>query len=94
MTEKTVENNLARCVKEKGGLCLKFLSASMQGLPDRIVLLPCGKIFFVELKAPGKKPRPQQLRIHKKFKELGVKVYVVDSPAMAKEVIENEICTT
>lgn len=88
MQEANVEKYLIRYVKDKGGLCLKFISASMRGLPDRIVILPQGKIFFVELKAKGKKPRPEQTRVHKLFSSLGVKVYTADSKEKVRSVVD------
>lgn len=88
MQEANVEKYLIKYVKDKGGLCLKFLSASMRGLPDRVVLLPQGKIFFVELKAKGKKPRPEQTRVHKLFSSLGVKVYTADSKESVRSVVD------
>lgn len=88
MQEANVEKYLIRYVKDKGGLCLKFISASMRGLPDRIVILPQGKIFFVELKAKGKKPRPEQIRVHKLFSSLGAKVYTADSKEKVRSVVD------
>lgn len=88
MQEANVEKYLIRYVKDKGGLCLKFISASMRGLPDRIVILPQGKIFFIELKAKGKKPRPEQTRVHKLFSSLGVKVYTADSKESVRSVVD------
>lgn len=88
MQEANVEKYLIRYVKDKGGLCLKFLSASMRGLPDRMVILPQGKIFFVELKAKGKKPRPEQKRVHTLFSSLGAKVYNADSKEMVRSIVD------
>ena len=50
MLEKQVERKLVEGVKVLGGMCLKFVSPSSKGVPDRIVLLPNGKVIFVELK--------------------------------------------
>mgnify|MGYP003372340239 CR=1 FL=1 len=75
MLESTVERHLREEAKKRNGLALKFVSPGMNGVPDRIVLMPDGKMAFVELKAPGKKPRPLQL----KRKRLGFPVYVVDN---------------
>lgn len=88
MQEANVEKHLIRYVRDKGGLCLKFISASMRGLPDRIVILPQGKIFFVELKAKGKKPRPEQTRVHKLFSSLGAKVYTADSKEKVRSAVD------
>ena len=79
MREKQIENKLASEVKKAGGIALKFVSPSFDGMPDRLVLLPDGHIAFVELKAPGKKPRPLQLARHRLLRSLGFRVYVIDS---------------
>ena len=60
-------------------MALKFVSPGMNGVPDRIVLMPDGKMAFVELKAPGKKPRPLQLKRKRMLEMLGFPVYVVDN---------------
>ena len=65
MREKQIENKLATEAKKLGGIALKFVSPSFDGMPDRLVLIPDGHIAFVELKAPGKKPRPLQLARHR-----------------------------
>lgn len=87
MREKEVERKLREEVKMKGGLALKFVSPGMSGVPDRIILLPGGKICFVELKAPGKKPRPLQLSRHAMLRRLGFEVFVVDSFKGIEEVL-------
>ena len=79
MREKQIENKLASEVKKAGGIALKFVSPSFDGMPDRLVLLPDGHIAFVELKAPGKKPRPLQLARHRLLRSLGFRVYVINS---------------
>ena len=56
MLESTVERHLREEAKKRKGMALKFVSPGMNGVPDRIVLMPDGKMAFVELKAPGKKP--------------------------------------
>lgn len=60
-------------------MALKFVSPGMAGIPDRLVLLPRGRIYFVELKAPGKNLRPLQLKRKRQLEALGFKVYVIDS---------------
>ena len=57
MREKTIEQKLVQAVKAKGGIALKFVSPGFSGVPDRLILLPDGKCGFVEVKAPGEKPR-------------------------------------
>lgn len=78
--EKEIEQKLVTEVKKMGGICPKWVSPGLNGVPDRIVLLPDGKIAFVELKAPGKKPRALQRRRHAELRHLGFQVYVLDDP--------------
>ena len=79
MREKQIENKLATEAKKLGGIALKFVSPSFDGMPDRLVLIPDGHIAFVELKTPGKKPRPLQLSRHRLLRSLGFRVYIIDS---------------
>jgi hypothetical protein len=78
MREKQIENQLVSQVKKIGGIAPKFVSPGFDGMPDRLVLIPDGHIAFVELKAPGKKPRPLQLARHRLLRSLGFRVYVID----------------
>ena len=93
MLESKIELKLKREVERIGELSLKFTSPGMAGVPDRLVLLPKGKIFFAELKAPGKTLRPLQLKRKEQLESLGFKVYVIDSYKSLKEVLD-EIYTT
>ncbi|OZI09212.1 nuclease [Siphonobacter sp. BAB-5385] len=79
MDEKQLEKKFREQVKKRGGLALKFVSPGFRGVPDRLVLT-LGKIHFVELKAPGKKPSPIQLVAHQIFARFGFPVWIVDSP--------------
>ena len=76
--EKLIEQKLVKAVKEAGGLALKLVCPGFDGMPDRIVLLPYGRLAFVEVKAPGEKPRPLQLARHGLLRRLGFNVYVLD----------------
>ena len=79
-SEKTLERLLRNSVKEQlGGLCLKLLSTHLSGLPDRICLIPKGKIVFVEIKTTKKKPTRIQLYMHRVIRELGFRVEVVET---------------
>ena len=80
MSEKSTEQKLVKAVKSKGGLAPKFVSPGFDGVPDRIVLLPRGRIAFIELKAKGRKMRPLQVRRKRQLKSLGFSVYCIDSP--------------
>ena len=76
--EAKIEHKLVKAVKALGGLALKFVSPGFDGVPDRIVLIACGRIAFVEVKAPGKEPRPLQRRRIRQLRSLGFKVFVLD----------------
>ncbi len=78
VTEKYIEQKLVKAVKERGGMAPKFVSPGLDGMPDRIVLLPMGRIAFVELKAPGNKMRPLQVRRKRQLEALGFLVYCID----------------
>ena len=78
MREKTIESKLVKAVKNMGGLAPKFVSPGFDGVPDRIVLLPHGKIAFVELKAEGETLCPLQVRRKRQLESLGFSVYCVD----------------
>ena len=79
-SEKKIEQHLVRAVKEAGGICPKLVSPGMDGMPDRIVLLPGCRIGFVEVKAPGREPRPLQTNRHRMLRKLGFPVFVLDDP--------------
>lgn len=87
MREKTVEQKLVSAVKRMGGLCPKFVSPGFDGMPDRIVLLPMGKIGFVEVKAPGKKPKALQTARHGLLRRLGFRAYVLDDAGQIDKII-------
>jgi len=78
MLEKTIEAHLVKRAREAGGLAIKWTAPGTSGVPDRIVFLP-GRIIFVELKAPGKKPTAIQLHVHRLLADLGADVRVIDS---------------
>jgi hypothetical protein len=76
MRESKIEKHLAMRVKEAGGLCWKFSSPNLRGVPDRVVILTLGRLCWVELKAPGKL---LQLRRHADLRARGHRVVVLDS---------------
>jgi hypothetical protein len=88
MREKTVEQKLVAAVKSMGGLAPKFTSPGLDGVPDRLVLLPHGKMAFVELKTPGKTLRPLQVRRKRQLEALGFQVYCVDRPEQIGGILD------
>jgi len=86
--EAVVEKRLKKEIEKIGGKALKFVSPGMSGVPDRIVFLPGGKIIFIELKAPGKKPKPMQNYRAKELRNLGCDVRCIDTVEKVMELIE------
>lgn len=87
MDESNIERQLKKKIELLGGKALKFISPGVSGVPDRIVLLPGGKIIFVELKAPKKKLRELQKYRKKELEELGFRVEVIDSLDRVNEFV-------
>jgi hypothetical protein len=85
--ESKIEKHLVLQIKKRGGICLKFISPSMIGVPDRLCLLPKGIIFFAELKATGEKPRPSQEFVINLLRKLGQSVEVFDSKEQIDEFL-------
>ena len=92
MTEKTLERKLRDQVKNMGGLAIKFWPVSMTGLPDRLILLPGGRVYFAEIKSPGQKPKPHQLATHRLLRNLGFTVAVIDCHESLKTFLEEIKC--
>ena len=87
--EKDVERKLKKRVESMGCKCLKFESPGFTGVPDRLILLPGGRVAFAELKAPGKKERPRQVWVQKELRDLGFTVFsTVDSDEKIAEVVK------
>ena len=95
MRESSIEKKLKTEVEKHGGKAYKFVSPGMSGVPDRIVLFPGGRLFFVELKAPSKNLEPLQVKRKKELEQLGFKVFKIDSFAgvndFLKEVLQDGI---
>lgn len=90
MLEKEVEKFLVREVKKLGGISFKFISPGNAGVPDRIVILPNGRVVFAELKTDkGKLTKLQEVQI-KKISDLGADARVLRGIEGVKEFI-NEI---
>ena len=88
MRESEVERQFVEAVRAAGGQALKFTSQSMNGVPDRLVLLLGGKCAFVELKAPGKQMRLLQRKRRQQLEALGFPVFCVDRPEQIQPTID------
>lgn len=86
--EKQVEQALVKETRQSGGMCPKLVSPGTDGMPDRLVLLPEGHMGFVEVKAPGEKPRPLQQKRHEQLRNLGYTVTVLDDPQQIPEILD------
>jgi len=90
MREKQIEQKLVRAVRAMGGQAVKFVSPGYDGMPDRLVLIPSGKMAFVEVKTKGDQPRPLQVKRHEMLRALGFMVHVLDDerqiPQIMKEI--------
>ena len=88
MLEKNIEQKLAQATRKRGGLCLKFVSPGYAGVPERLTILPGGHVAFIELKAPGQKPRPLQKHRHQQLRKLGMTVFIVDHPTQIESILD------
>ena len=90
MRESTIEQYLCDRVKQLGGEVRKVKWLGRHGAPDRLVMLPnvARSALWVELKAPGEKAKPHQVREHERMRAMGQRVVVVDSIEQVDEVLQ------
>ena len=86
MHERDIEKYLVERAKALGGEVRKVKWIGRNGAPDRLVMQP-GRTVWVELKAPGQKCRPHQIREHERMRRMGQQVAVVDSYEAVDEVL-------
>lgn len=87
-SEKVLEKKLSEAIKKAGGLSIKLISIHFIGLPDRLCLLPKGRLFFIEMKTTGKKPSKIQNIVHAKLDALGFPVLVIDTTQKINDFIK------
>jgi hypothetical protein len=85
--EKLLEKKLREQVKKLGGLALKFWCLSFTGMPDRMVLMPGGRIWFVEMKSTGKQPNGRQKIVIPLLRKLGFNVWVINTQELLDEFL-------
>lgn len=88
MLEKKIESKLVEEVNKINGLCLKLNSQSANGIPDRLVLLPKGKLYFIELKRPGEKLRSLQKYWARTINKIGFNIIKIDNLESVDKFIE------
>ena len=86
--ERDVERYFKAQLEKRGALVFKFVSPGQAGVPDRVVLLPGGRVVFAEMKAPGEKPRPLQRAVFARMARAGHPVYIIDSREAVKRFME------
>ncbi|SDJ76520.1 VRR-NUC domain-containing protein [Salimicrobium halophilum] len=91
MRERDVEKHLKTNIEKRNGWCVKFESPGLSGVPDRICMLPGGRLYFVEVKRPGQKLRKLQEKRKKQFENLGQHVYAVSSKEEVDEFMRRVI---
>ena len=88
MRERSIESRLVAEVRRSGGIAPKFVSPGLDGVPDRLILLPGGKFAFAELKAPGGTLRPLQSLRKRQLEKLGFRVFVIDGTEQIGGVLD------
>ena len=97
MLEKDIERRFVRAFERRGAMAWKFTSPGRQGVPDRVVILPGGRIIFVELKTETGKLSPIQKTTIARLRAQGCEVRVVygmeQAMALVEEVLPSEVQT-
>lgn len=88
MLERDLEEHFRHAVAASGGVALKWVAPGWRGAPDRLVLYPGGRLAFVELKSPGRRPSPLQEERIKFLQSLGFDVWVIDSAEKIDAFVE------
>lgn len=91
-SEKKIEKALDKKINDLGGWSLKLLPFLVSGLPDRLCLLPGGRVFFAETKTTRQKLRPRQKIVCDKLRRLGFKVYVIDTKEEIAQILKEYGC--
>lgn len=91
MKESTLEALLTREVKAAGGLCIKLPAILYRGIPDRMVLLPGARIFFLELKTDTGRVSPAQVRFISFLQSLGFFSDIIRGKSQLLEFLENHV---
>lgn len=89
MRETTIEKWLKRRIEQLGGMFLKFWPGFFTGFPDRIALMPGGRIWLVETKTPEGKLSARQRLVHKQLRRLGFKVWCVSDITMGENLLKD-----
>lgn len=86
--EKVLEAKLRKAIEQRGGMTVKLTSQLHRGLPDRLVLMPRGKAFFVEVKTTGKRATRLQESVHRELRNLDFDVWVIDTEQKLRDLLD------
>lgn len=87
--KEDIENPFVKYAKRKGCHAFKLIFLNKKGFPDRSILCPGGRIFFIEFKRPGKPQSKAQKDVQKLLEGLGFEYYVCDHPGQAENILDN-----
>jgi len=93
MLEKNIEAKVCGYARERGLLAYKFTSPAHAAVPDRLFVLPSGKMFFCEFKREKQKPTPAQEREHLRLRQHKVSVYVIDNVDDGLRMVDSMIAS-
>lgn len=88
MRESSIESKLVRMVRERGGLCFKFVSPGNPGVPDRVVITPAGRTVYVELKTEAGRLAAIQKWQHEELRKRGADVRTLKGLEQVKAFVE------
>ena len=91
--ETDIERRLTRAVTKAGGLSLKLISPGRSGVPDRLLVLPGGRVIFAELKTRQGRPTPLQLHWRDRLRGLGVKSVIIRGDEELEAFLREEVMT-
>lgn len=93
MLEKQIEAKVCAYARERGMLVYKFTSPAYASVPDRLFILPNGRMFFCEFKRGGQKPTAQQEREHNRLRGHKVNVFVIDNVEAGLRMVDDMLAT-
>ena len=88
LLEKQIERSVCDYARERGLLVYKFTSPERAAVPDRMLISPTGKVWFIEFKREGVKPTVPQMREHERLRGHGVTVFVVDTVEKGRDCVD------
>ena len=92
--ESSIEKSVKQYARNKGCYVRKFKSPNQRGVPDDLFLTPYGVVFFIEFKAPGKKPTALQERELKEIEKRNGNAHWVDSYVEGKKIVDQYLRIT